>query len=610
MNRREVLKQAAALPLFAGTWGPVVESSAPAIAAETAKNFRRVRPADSEWPSVADWQALKHQVGGRLIEVQPLLADCKTDKTSADCQQALKNLRNPYYVGDQPAGTMTVGWLNGWITAPSAYAVAAKNTDDVIAAVNFAREHKLRLVVKGGGHSYQGTSDSADSLLVWTRAMNSITMHDAFVAQGCDGTQAPQPAVTLGAGCVWMPVYDAVTTKAGRYVQGGGCATVGVAGLIQSGGFGSFSKNFGTAAGGLIEAEVVTADGQVRIANACTNSDLFWGIKGGGGGSLGVVTRLTLRTRDLPADFGGVHGTVKAASDAAFERLIGRFVSFYGENLLNPHWGEVVTFGKDGTLAITMVFQGLSQDEAGAVWKPFFDWVIASPQDFTVALPLAVHRTPARDWWNHEFLMENEPGRAFPDTRPTAPPSHIWFAEENSELGAFIHGFQSVWMPVSLLETDQQASLAKALFAASRYWAVALHSNKGLAGANAADVAAVKESAMNPAVLSAFALAIIAGADPDAYANLLSDPTNTSAARRNAEAIEKAADELRRVVPKAGSYVSESNYFDSNWQQSFWGQNYDRLRSIKDKYDPEGLFFVHHGVGSDDWSADGFTRAS
>jgi FAD/FMN-containing dehydrogenase len=116
------------------------------------------------------------------------------------------------------------------MSAPSAYAVAARSTEDVVAAVNFARENRLRLVVKGGGHSYQGTSDSADSLLIWTRAMNDISLHDAFVPQGCQ--QPPQPAVTVGAGCVWMHVYDAVTTKAGRYVQGGGCATVGVAGLI------------------------------------------------------------------------------------------------------------------------------------------------------------------------------------------------------------------------------------------------------------------------------------------------------------------------------------------------------------------------------------------
>ena len=83
-------------------------------------------------------------------------------------------------------------------------------------------------------------------------------------------------------------------------MQGGGCMTVGVAGLIQSGGFGSFSKAYGMAAASLLEAEVVTADGAVRIANACTNPDLFWALKGGGGGSLGVVTRLTLRTHELP----------------------------------------------------------------------------------------------------------------------------------------------------------------------------------------------------------------------------------------------------------------------------------------------------------------------
>src|SRR4029434_10901392 len=91
---------------------------------------------------------------------------------------------------------------------------------------------------------------------------------------------------------------------------------------MQSGGFGSFSKRYGLAAAGLLEAEIVTADGTVRIANACTNAELFWGLKGGGGGSLGVVTRLTLKTRDLPDYFGAVFGTIRAASDAAFRALL------------------------------------------------------------------------------------------------------------------------------------------------------------------------------------------------------------------------------------------------------------------------------------------------
>jgi hypothetical protein len=54
--------------------------------------------------------------------------------------------------------------------------------------------------------------------------------------------------------------------------------------------------------------------------------------------------------------------------------------------------------------------------------------------------------------------------------------------------------------------------------------------------------------------------------------------------------------------------VSGSNYFNASWQKEYWGTNYSRLRAIKRKYDPDGLFFVHHGVGSEEWSGDGFTR--
>ena len=67
-------------------------------------------------------------------------------------------------------------------------------------------------------------------------------------------------------------------------------------------------------------------------------------------------------------------------------------------------------------------------------------------------------------------------------------------------------------------------------------------------------------------------------------------------------------DELRKLVPDAGSYVSESNFFEPRWQQSLWGSNYPRLLAVKKQYDPNGLFFVHHGVGSENWSADGFTK--
>ena len=198
--------------------------------------------------------------------------------------------------------------------------------------------------MKGGGHSYQGTSNAADSLLIWTRHMNAVTLHDAFVGAGCAGNAEPQPAVSIEPGAIWGHVYNEVMTNAGRYVQGGGCMTVGVVGLILGGGFGSCSKAFGQAGASLLEAEVVTADGDVRIANSCTNPDLFWALKGGGGG-FGVVTRVTLRTHTLPEFMGGVFATIKASSDEAYRRLIAKSLEFYSQSLFNPHWGEQFGFG-------------------------------------------------------------------------------------------------------------------------------------------------------------------------------------------------------------------------------------------------------------------------
>ncbi len=83
---------------------------------------------------------------------------------------------------------------------------------------------------------------------------------------------------------------------------------------------------------------------------------------------------------------------------------------------------------------------------------------------------------------------------------------------------------------------------------------------------------------------------------------------DVSAARGRSRTIDAAMDELLKVAPNAGSYVSESNFFERSWQQSFWGSNYPRLAAVKKKYDPDGLFFVHHGVGSEGWSADGFRK--
>jgi FAD/FMN-containing dehydrogenase len=92
----------------------------------------------------------------------------------------------------------------------------------------------------------------------------------------------------------------------------------------------------------MLEAQVVTADGTLWIANACQNQDLFWALRGGGGGTYGVVTQVTLLAHPAPSHLGLVLGTIKAESDDAFLELITRFVAFYRETLMR----EVLATGR------------------------------------------------------------------------------------------------------------------------------------------------------------------------------------------------------------------------------------------------------------------------
>jgi FAD/FMN-containing dehydrogenase len=600
------MKRRSFLSSLAMTAASTLPSLKPALAGGLLAqlSYRRVRPTDAEWPDAASWAKLNAAVGGNLIKVHALFQGCLAEPDRTPCLDARKNIGNPYWIGDHPAGTENSGWLDAWTPAPSAYALKARHSGDVAAGILFARENRLRLVVKGGGHSYLGTSNAPDSLLIWTRAMNKVTLHDAFVGQGCAGRVAPVPAVSAGAGAMWMDLYQAVTTEGGRYVQGGSCTTVGVAGLVQSGGFNSFSKRFGTAAAGLLEAEIVTADGRVRVVNECNHPDLFWALKGGGGGTFGVVTRVTLRTHELPRFFGAAWGEVRARSDDAFARLIARFIAFYHEALFNPHWGEHVHFRPDKVLEIDMISQGLTPEQTLAAWQPFFDWVKASPNDFDLVSPGA-SAWDARSWWD----LDKRPSQFYRDTREGAPRHHGWGKGDQGEVGIFLHGYDSLWLPASLLQADRRQSLADALFAASRHQMVRLHIGKGLAGAPSEVRAAALQTATNPAVVDAFTLVIIAeGERPPAYPGYARPAVDLAAARKNARDIDSAAAELRRLAPNSGSYASESNYFNREWQKEYWGENYSKLRAIKSKYDPAGLFCVHHGVGSEDWSADGFTR--
>ena len=152
---------------------------------------------------------------------------------------------------------------------------------DVQKTVRWARRHGVRIVPRSGGHSYGGYSTTSGVIVDVSR------LHAISVTAG--GRAA------VGAGAHLLDVYTALAAR-GRMIPGGTCPTVGIGGLTQGGGIGLSGRKFGLTCDSLLEATVVLADGSVVVANAQQHEDLFWALRGGGGGNFGIVTRFVFRT--------------------------------------------------------------------------------------------------------------------------------------------------------------------------------------------------------------------------------------------------------------------------------------------------------------------------
>ncbi len=148
--------------------------------------------------------------------------------------------------------------------------------------IQWLRRTKVPFAIRGGGHSYEGFSQS-ERIVIDTRLMNSIELAPS------------KQSVFIGGGAALGDVYSALGPK-GITIPAGSCPPVGVSGHVQGGGFGEFARPFGLACDSLLSVDLVNADGVEITASETENSDLFWAIRGGGGGSFGVATRYQFRT--------------------------------------------------------------------------------------------------------------------------------------------------------------------------------------------------------------------------------------------------------------------------------------------------------------------------
>lgn len=182
---------------------------------------------------------------------------------------------------------------NAMAARTPAFVLQPVSAADVAGGVSFARDHGLLLSIKGGGHNIAGTAIADGGMTLDMSRMRDVTVD-------------PEAGrAHVGPGCLLKHV-DAATQEHGLATVLGFVSETGVAGLTLGGGFGYLTRRFGWAADNLEEVEVVTADGEVRIANRGRNPELFWALRGGGG-NLGVVTRFTFRLHEVgPTITGGL----------------------------------------------------------------------------------------------------------------------------------------------------------------------------------------------------------------------------------------------------------------------------------------------------------------
>jgi FAD/FMN-containing dehydrogenase len=173
---------------------------------------------------------------------------------------------------------------------------------DVQSVLRWADRHDVRVAARSGGHSYAGYSTLGEGVVVDLRRLRAIK-----VDRG-------NRRASIGAGAHMIEVVDALARHGGA-VPGGSCPTVGFGGLALGGGYGLASRAFGLTADNVTGLVVVTPDGRLRRVDARHDPDLFWALRGGGGGNFGIVTRFETRVHRVggAARFSASFGSPGAA---------------------------------------------------------------------------------------------------------------------------------------------------------------------------------------------------------------------------------------------------------------------------------------------------------
>ncbi|WP_052417719.1 FAD-binding oxidoreductase [Cellvibrio mixtus] len=423
--------------------------------------------------------------------------------------------------------------------------VRCTSVQDVQATLAFARSQKLAIVPRSGGHGYAGYS-TTEGIVLDLGQMKSI--------------QVGPGTATIGAGARLVDIYDQLGAQ-GVGIPAGSCPTVGIGGLTLGGGIGIVDRAYGLTCDNLLAAEVVLADGRVIECDAQNHADLFWALRGGGGGNFGVVTRFTFKTHTT-ADI----TTFDSYFDFNdFTRVMSAWQA-WPETLPNHIWAQAIPGWN-------------SPSSSPALQIRVF--CIGSIADMT-------------PHWQH-FLQQ-------------AGVTPLWVSQVTEPYrSVMLSGCGELNIPACHVQGDGQGQYPRNAFAASSDFFAKPIPEEGLL--------VLKQAILDSQLAGNYGMMIMdlmhgaideLAADETAFVHrgaLFSVEYYTwfraGTANNQVDAAQVWVNSFRQTLSPwttGGAYVNYIDPLISNYEVAYYGANYPRLQQVKATYDPDWLFKIPQGV--------------
>ncbi|KAI0708921.1 FAD-binding domain-containing protein [Cerioporus squamosus] len=516
------------------------------------------------------WDILNATVHGRLHEASPFARSCFPE-TSGDvygrydagiCTAVIAGYGDPAFRVNEFGSYMNTQWETCQATSdqclldyynasnPAAttpprvcaqgsvpkYYIDVHEPADVQAAFRFSRHTGVPLVVKNTGHDYSGRSSAPGSLALW------ISYDADFISAGCGADHRTQ-AVTFGAGVTQGTLYN-FAEKNNLTLPGRAELTLGAAGgYLQGGGHGIFANAFGLAVDRALQFKVVTPTGAYLTASACQNTDLYFALRGGGGGTFGVVLEVT--TLALPRiAFPAVLITLGDVDADLRSRWL-KFMTSNAVRYAETGWG--------GFIAHT----------TGAIFaNPFLNLTqaaneMATLQDFVTNVMMGTFTLSFHPSFLSFLNMYGTTLGTIPVGLPVSASSRL----------VTVDNFSTEEKRTELAETLDivlPKSAAPLIFVVSPYY----YKDDGL-------------TSVTPAWRRSIWHIPLAG--------VWNFNTTKQEKQSILQGLSDAIDPLRAITPGSGAYQNEADVHEPDHTYSFWGKNYERLVEIKRKYDPHHL---------------------